>query len=75
MCAYFFFPQSKATLTLDLLESYLKNLKSPLHPPPSLANLQIINSWTDLNKVFSTKKEKKKKSYIWAEKNIRQVSA
>lgn len=74
MCAYFYFPQSKATLTVDLLESYLKNLKSPLRPPPSLADLQIINSWTDLNKVFSTKKEEKK-SYIWADKNIRQVSA
>lgn len=44
-------------MTLDLLESYLKNLKSPLLATlPLLANLQIINSWTDLNEVFNTKK-------------------
>lgn len=34
-----------------------------------LANLQIINSWTNLNKVFSTKR------YIWADKIVCQVSA
>lgn len=74
MCAYYFFSPEQ-NHSVDLLESYLKNLKSPLPPLPSLANVQIINSWTDLNKVFSTKKRKKKKSYIWADKNICQVSA